>query len=306
MLSRKGGLVCTVVEAGVDWITATSDNDKGKERLSVFAHDLLSSEARAGNKMKVFFLEGYKGRASGGVAWGENADRVLVRLSGALASRFWSVVADVASNVSRLDLQATCKFDSFPERFAEKIERGVRAYKRKHDSRLTTQLVRHSKKGNTIYVGSRKSARFLRVYDKYKESGQERYRDCLRFELQSQRADALRLAATGAFEPDSGQWASAVVHTHARKVGVIYRWGAAEREVNLVVRPPTDTDRQLSWLRTQVRPVIQRLWAAGHGAAICAALEGHSMPQREPHDCKAEWLEEVITHVSRNLHTGND
>ena len=44
---------------------------------------------------------------------------------------------------------------------------------------------RHGQDGNeTVYIGSQKSDKLLRLYDKFRESKKEHYRNCVRFEMQ--------------------------------------------------------------------------------------------------------------------------
>lgn len=127
-----------------------------------------------------------------------------------------------------------------------------------------------SRGGDTLYLGSRKSGNFGRIYDK-----SARYGDGLgagavwRFELEAKRVQARRLAVA---------WQKAENKTH-HVVGVVAyqmkKWGVGLPLQGVRVRQEVvvkQEDNTVQWLRRTVAPSVARLVAAGREGEVLSAL----------------------------------
>jgi hypothetical protein len=108
-------------------------------------------------------------------------------------------------------------------------------------------------------VGSRQSNYVGRVYDKQRESGEEQYRRCWRYEVECKDDGAKQARETVASAEDvSKASASVVAHWFGnRGCNVRYR---PELAVQLppVGRHHSDLDTWLAWLLQAVRPTVQK------------------------------------------------
>lgn len=264
---------CRVFETSVDYITATSAERESIDCLSQYAAGWLRSEENAGCMLNAFYLQGYSGFSCGSVQAGSKGGSFLVRLSSYQASQHWRTVLEYATNVSRLDLQSTLQFKVDQPRFAESCERRARFYAKEHNVRREVELRRNSKKGNTLYVGNRLSDRFIRIYDKRKESKLEHYERCWRGEIELKRALANDQAIMLATSEDENADISRLVLKAMLRVGIPWQ-GAEGKALACALRQRSrgSTDRRLAWLRTQVRPSVAQLLEILPRAEVLEAL----------------------------------
>jgi hypothetical protein len=155
----------------VDWISASKAKGAGASDLIAFIAGVVEDEVNAGNEAKPFTWRGYKGYKAGRASWAANDDYAICSLESDLADRWHRSVAALADNVSRIDLQVTAisgeyTTDDYALRAWEMLgETGYRV-----NSRRGYQLIQNSRGGSTLYVGSRRSSTYLRLYDKSVES----------------------------------------------------------------------------------------------------------------------------------------
>lgn len=262
-----------VKEAQIDWLTLTF-KEGGKWYIAKAAAERALERERAdGCDEQLLRFQGYEGRQAGRCGYGTRDDGAIIRLSGGLADEGARDLIPLASNVSRIDLAVTARLpDNFPNPMTEgyrlgpttPVERGTGpAY----------QLIQHSTKGATLYVGARTSQAFGRVYDKWRESQLAYYRGCVRFELEAKGRLGSRLAVAVAGDSDRGATIRAKVHDYfsERGVPVPFERGGGDLRV-ASYRPRTDDLSRILWLGTQVKGVVDELRARGRGADVDAAL----------------------------------
>lgn len=127
-----------------------------------------------------------------------------------------------------------------------------------------------SREGDTLYLGSRKSGNFGRIYDK-----SVRYGDAMgsgtvwRFELEAKRVQARRLAAVWQKAGDKGWHIASVVAYQMKKWGVGLPLSGVRVQQELAVKQEGNTMR---WLRHTVAPSIARLVSAGREDEVLSAL----------------------------------
>jgi len=263
-----------VLAAGVDWITCTAATPARSELLAAVGWAIAYGEADAGNDLRPWSWMGYSGVTSGGASVGQRSDGVICRLSSGCAADHWIRPASIAEHVSRLDLAVTVRLlpEENPAAEAYRLATQAGAGRRGRSIQRATHIETLSE-GETCYLGSRKSARFGRLYNKGLESKEEMYRDCWRWEVEYKEQAATPVAVSVA---KCGNQASAVlayVWDAFASWGSPPGWGVdATIPPGVPARQPNDDERRLGWLYRQVRPVISRLVSHGRRTEVLSAL----------------------------------
>lgn len=260
---------CRVVDAGVDWCTATATKSTEREKLRDVAEVLVSDRLDEGYEAKKWHWNGYAGTVQEGLAVGERDDSLIVRLSGEFAQRWWFLAAYRANRVTRLDLQVT--IDGVPagvDLTAAGAEQAKLAPRRR-GAPLSWQRIESASKGCTLYLGSRASERVYRLYDKGAEEGADHLSGKWRYECELKDETALAVAGT-----------LAMCVTPVREVGAMVWWGFSDRgvipyfEISKVPEDVTpqrakrSDERTIGWLATSVSKTMSRL--RGHGLEVDA------------------------------------
>jgi len=262
-----------VLSAGVDWITVTATEQDARRRMWRTAHRLLDAESAGEGDRSVWRWKGYEGSRVGSVVSGEREDSCFCQVTGHAASTYWLALLDHGVNVKRLDVQVTARapraeWDEAAKQW-ERIEGDGKLRRRAGwRSRITTKPT-----GATLYIGSPKSERRLRLYDKHAEDPVGYPEGSWRYEVQARDGLARSLAA-GLADRDRVDIASvATVHECFRARGVQPRFRASGGGVlGHTPRARSRWERQLEWLRVYVRPTVARLREGGHGSAVDRVL----------------------------------
>jgi DNA relaxase NicK len=260
-------------DSSVDYLTATTSEQKANDFVEHYTSALLSEERRCGNDISHWFLADYSGLSCGSVQFGTNGNSRLVRLSGQAAREHWRTIAEVASNVSRIDWQTTVELSVAQHGVAEFFERKANQFETRHNHGRMVELRRNSKKGKTLYVGSRKSDRFIRVYDKGAESKLGPAGFLWRAELELHRALA-RAAASRILASDDEQYViAASISSELMRIGMPWKkFGVGSVLKSSSVRRRCDFDNKLTWLNSQVRGTVQYLIENGREEEVLKAL----------------------------------
>lgn len=261
-----------VIECGVDWITATAKHKQSTRRLWNEGYRQIQNETRQGNEKRLWSFNGYQGFKSGGVQLGRREDGVCVRLSGGFANEKWRRIFEQSDNVSRLDLQVTVRTGKEPLHEVSRVYREASKYSRSLKRGPTVSTFRSSRGSSTVYLGSRQSDNFGRMYDKERESGLDYYQSCVRFEREVKNDLALHLCAALAVASCTNDFILAQVGQWFLNRGVSRRWSG--RSPLFIKSPPraTDSSRQLRWIRQAVAPTVARLISRGLQSEVLDAL----------------------------------
>lgn len=136
--------------------------------------------------------------------------------------------------------------------------------------------------GDTVYVGSRSSALYIRIYDKWRESKlHDDWRYAWRFEAEvKEGVGAQYWEGPRNSLPSTAYWAAIVV-SMARERGITLpvllpgEMGDPQR----IPRGETDNEKRLRWLARQVAPTVEKLRASGVSDRLIArALTGDDDP----------------------------
>lgn len=268
-----------IVSAGIDYITATMPHDNPKV-LEWYANCIkyIETIARDGNETISTRRQGYEGVSVGGSFAGVRDDGYMVNISGERAQAGFPIVYSYSPHVSRLDVQCTFQSSSGDPNTASNAQRAVEQANTKLSkaAQRDATLIQSLSGGATCYVCSKKSEQFARIYNKEAESGEERYKNCWRYEVQLKNKLATNAATIFRLSEYAQPNQSAIfVRQWLRKRGVNAPWTA---EAELYALPsdkntPSDVETRLRWLREQVRPAIRRLIKLGLRDSILEALD---------------------------------
>jgi hypothetical protein len=258
--ARVSGVFGETVCAGIDYITATCAANPGYDLLSEFVAVLLREQLERGERLSHWFGLGYEGHTAGSVQAASNGPTLLVRLSGATAYEHWPTVAKYATNVSRLDVQSTVRLKRPPLTFAEMCESQALRFEEEHKQGRQVELRRNSKLGKTLYVGSPKSDRRIRVYDKGAESKLDQYRDCWRAEVQFNNKLAWAMLNRLKDWQCPSTFAQRVVVDSLARSGIQWKAILARAEsLRMPAQRKSTLERKMIWLQSQVRPTVKVL-----------------------------------------------
>jgi hypothetical protein len=269
-----------VLSAGVDWLTATAKIPAFSEMLEASGRRVVERQAEAGNDIRPWLWKGYDGVSAGSSAVGVRADGTIVRISGECAANNWRDVMPWVQHVSRIDLAVTVRLSSEANPAAEAYRSaGLAPSGRRGRTVRAASHIETRTEGETCYLGSRKSDRFGRLYNKGLESHQEEYRDSWRWEIEYKGNAATPIALSVVECGSDSEAVLAYVWDTFAAWGIPPGWGIDAIVPSL---PPahsaSDDERRLAWLYTQVRPAIARLVAHGRISEVLGALGLDNLP----------------------------
>lgn len=262
-----------IIDSGVDYLTTTSTEPEKARLLLVQADKLISQERRRGFFVKGWSMSGYSGYACGRVQAGERVDGAIVRLSSGMADSHWWELFQTTGRASRIDIQVTCRMKEDPTLNVLRLSEDAHRYYcgRRDGPKLT--LWTDNNDGATFYIGARSSDWFFRAYNKESESALTEYERCVRLELEVKHRATLPLI----------NWLCAGESFHGRikdriggyldQHGILHDLAdcssgfACESQSRA-----TDCLKSLEWLRSQVKPTVQKLLDANMKNAVLDAL----------------------------------
>lgn len=221
-------------------------------------------------------------RCKSGLAWGLRAfdNRYILIAPGDVAGPVWEKLYAIPVKVTRIDLAC----DVWLETPRDQVKNSARLPMcPEYDTRITATLIRGVKggkrgsKGDTLYLGSRSSEQFGRMYDKGLQTNTTPPGVWFRYEVEYKAGAARQIAkAARVLLPGQlGEWIRCT----------IFDWYIERAVVPLFLRE-TDTpgtkirsqmaqtteEKKLVWLSTQVKPTVQYLFEQGMRDKTLAAL----------------------------------
>lgn len=262
------------MSAGVDWLTMTVNSEGDRDTLFERAIKMrVLLEAIERQEARKFYWRGYEGFSIAGLDYGERQQETLLRLRGDAASSYWKLFVRLATNVSRVDLQVTFAIDPPMPHLVSTY------YNNLHPSEVQfTRLENTSRGGQTLYVGSRSSDVFGRIYDKGVQSGLLPVPGYLwRYELEYKNYYAPqainRLIVEKCGRCSLSRLITNTIWTYFDKRNLpplFNRRGDADI-ITVACRVRSDElDRQLDWLRQQVSPTVKRIFTRNRTSVLDA------------------------------------
>jgi hypothetical protein len=249
-----------IYSAGPDWITVTATAPSVRDDLAATARRLIDRQEANGNQIRRWAFRGMPGLTAGGISVAASRQLVVAQATSYSAYVEWKELLRPGTNCSRLDLQVTvCQVPAG-------VQLARQAWSLLEDGDASLGKARHRSfydtrpAGQTLYLGSRKSDVLLRLYDKSAESPEEYPPGCWRYEVQMRHGRAGLTASALCVGGEPGRQSVGLVYDCFSRRGVrptFSRSGVGLR--NTVPATRTDADRTRAWLRTQVKPALQRL-----------------------------------------------
>lgn len=256
--------------AGVDYLRLTSREVPGRgdyHRLyKQVAYALVAASSFGETDFKPWQWRGYYGEACAGVSYGRSGQGCILQASGWRAQD--EALPQVShDNVPRLDVQVTVWGTDDAPGVARVAAAASRAYASgAPGGRWGVTHIDGGEKGDTTYIGSRVSDSFIRIYDKWRESGQgDEYQWAWRFEVELKNAEAVAVWSAARATSPTPEWWAGVVYSRLRARGIVLPAlvQAGRTPPPRAERLATSTDSRLAWLRNQVAPSVDKLLAAG-------------------------------------------
>lgn len=248
----------------VDYVRLTVKADAPADevmRLAGVRQDAI--ELQGGNYEKQRWAwQGYSGYSVGAVSWGSRPDTHYLQISGFAAS----VVAESALprswGCARVDLAATILLGFDWPGMAGDLATAALAsgpaggQRRRRQIRLESTFGR----GDTLYLGSRKSRVFARVYDKHRESKEKWPVGAWRYEIEAHNEAARYYLAQVRKVGNQNQACLGLVNDWFTRRGVSFPIETSNTADARVPAKETDSSDTafLEWLRRQVNPAIQK------------------------------------------------
>lgn len=272
------------VRAGVDWITMTlphAANEGAWWLGGMLTH--LRQECAPEHIVKQYRLQGYDGWGSGGCFVGEREDGFMGQFSGSFADDAFFKFHRRDCHVSRIDLRVDVKYRIMPQTVARK---GYTSAIRANDElpasrRRKIYLVMGSDGGDTLYVGAPSSEQRGRLYNKEIQSEDPIYGRTWRYEVVYRNDSAAAVCNTvKAHEESDFDVIRSIVASWYGNRGIATRHFGTGKiiAVPLARTIPSDLEKRLVWLRTQVAPALRFIQEAGATNEMLEAL-GIVLPQ---------------------------
>lgn len=268
----------TIVEAGIDYLSLHTNDWDNNTRITI-SEVIDAYKAFIGDEisLKVKSLLGYDGIGDDYFFVGQREDGYIRRIASSAADALYPQIFYSGDKPSRLDVQVTVRLD-------EDINTVIQTHKAEATaSNLMLSKARQrsieerndNKGGMTIYIGSRHSEQFGRIYNKHAQKPEEHYANTIRYEVELHGDNA-------------AVWAESLLLSAGRRhrncVSYVKEWFEARGVATLIAqptnrqipppihRPPPTTLRTLQWLTKQVRPAVQRLLMEVDRALVLEAL----------------------------------
>lgn len=262
----------------IDWLTCTLREPSSEASKARWVSTIVGAQRALYPLVepRPWTWQGYIGWTHGAMSWGNRRDGSIIRCSGSVAGVVFPGIPLEACNVSRLDLAVTVWSDvdyggwaSIQCIGALKAREALPASRRR---RVT--LISGNGDGDTLYIGSRKSPQYGRLYDKGREDHSDAYKNSWRWEVEYHDRHACSVAAQIQKAKDPTAKIAATVRGWWSERGVDCPWEpglAAPASVDNLRRTASDS-QTLAWLISQVAPAIRRIAGRVEWSEIAQAL----------------------------------
>jgi len=262
----------SIFEAGIDYITATATGGEKARLMYELSHHLKNESVTLGNQKKPWSMQGFHGSKAGACQSGIRGEETIIRLSSHLAHRYWLQAFQTADNVSRLDIQATVRTPLDVNRLVGEHFKQARRFFGSYKKKPAVTIHATNDGPSTVYFNQRISDRFGRIYNKFAESGSDHYRNCVRYEVELKNKACTSMIT----HLQKSSWSN----TEAGRKSLEYfsqrgcSWQTSSGLPAFISEVPTflcvlnsenqqpgvsDADRSLAWLRSGVRPTVDKL-----------------------------------------------
>jgi len=264
----------TIFSSGIDWVTMTSREDKMGygwwEHYVNYRAAMSQDEPTEVNYSNGF----YAGVRCGQLQWGysDSLGYILIA-SGAQAEKTWRQYQPAKVRVTRIDLMVDFRL-RVPMPLAANHFVELKGNRDRQFPKLT--LWENTLGGSTLYVGSRQSQQYGRLYDKGNESGTDDNNIWWRAEVEYKKplADEVGKALYATGSADRYQKIVQTVSDwyEARGIPLPIAPSGVDPLLFSVIKRVSTTEKKLTWLRTQVSPTVVQLIELGLAREVYSAL----------------------------------
>jgi DNA relaxase NicK len=249
-----------LIDCGIDWFTSTSTDYSTTTLLLLKAEHLLYQEEKDGYTVKPWRMAGYSGWLCGRLQFGIRGEESIVRLSSGLAAAFWWDVYQITGRCSRIDLQATFRIGDKANRVIAIASSQVsKHFSNRNDGPSITNWS-GSDGGRTLYIGSRSSDLYCRLYNKGVQSGLAELQGCIRLELEVKKRSCEPVIAHLLSSEYIQLGILETLTKYAGDRGIVTKLCAGFSDFAFVEsRAVPDRLKVLRWLKEQVKPSVSAL-----------------------------------------------
>jgi hypothetical protein len=272
----------SLVDAGIDWITASKPVGDDAWQFEQVGDELLQSQRAAGLEVDRATLRDYTGFRGQHLFVGTREQDLLIVASADVAARHWQTITRSARNVSRLDCQASVWTHGEQPALARWSYTRLKRLPAKRGRPRSFTLIRTHPQGETLNVGKRSSDAYGRLYDWSSAHKQGPAATIWRYEVEFKRRIALHHSSALLAAGDPRSHVAKLVHQWWDTRGVRPSYDAGDTRFSngaSLVEPNRDT---LEWLRSSVSKTVARS-IRQHGLETvleALGLSPHVQPRR--------------------------
>lgn len=185
----------TPIQCGVDWLTATAKAGAASLDMERLADQYLEEKRDVGGDVRPASRLSYHGYQTDHFFFGRRTEDSMIVASSHEAERLAPSIIDVATNVSRLDLQVTVWTHGEQRNLAVENYRKLVASRRAAHRPGQISLTTSYPDGDTLNVNKRSSDTYGRLYDKSAEAKVAPPHTLWRYEVEYKRRAAMAVAA---------------------------------------------------------------------------------------------------------------
>lgn len=262
-----------VIEAQVDYWSGTTSDPKLGDEAYERVRDYVECDRLGSYDGTRASIQGYVGVSSGHTFAGQSESGTYIRFSSVDARDRWRDFCRSGLRTSRIDLCVTNQASLDVPSVAYSIRYGPRLPARVRGQSPRVEFFSKEDGGDTAYIGSPRSDRRGRVYDKGRESPSSYALGAWRWEVQLRHGPSHDIGFHLASRDTTEEWIMAYVRDWFDERGIYAPWTAAEgQEAFKTARVDTNDARRMQWLRTSVAPMVHRLMARYSNRELRAAL----------------------------------
>lgn len=266
------------IEVGVDWITLTIPREHPQSSdMYHEAQNIIERLEYEGNEATIGTRMGFDGVSIGNNFVGSREDRYCVQFTSNNAQRYWRDVYRIGVHVSRIDVQCTVHYTDNTDEFGVYLYETSKnaAATPKGKPKWTVTTFKGNNGGCTVYLGSKDSEHFIRIYDKGAESAKQEYANAWRYEVVLKNDYATEAAHTLFLaQYDAHERILAFISAYLKKRSILSDWEGIDSKAVLytITKARTDRDTALWWLENQVLPALDKAKKLGYYGDCLRAL----------------------------------
>lgn len=248
----------------VDYIRLTLRANAGQGDLMRLAEARQGAIEVQGGRYETrrWYWQRYSGFQVGSVSWGSRDDGHILQVSGAIASSVADSALPEVWSCPRLDVAATVLLTGDDVLLAKRAaeQAAALAAAGQPGARRKVRLERTFGDGDTVYLGTRKSRVFARIYDKHRESLGNWPVGAWRYEIEAHNEAARHYLTEVRKVGKQNQACVDLVHQWFAGRGIEVPFQAGDSVDSSIPAKKTDKSDTawLRWLRQQVEPSIQK------------------------------------------------